>query len=217
MAFNKSPKAFFGPGYALVDSKIQIPTNDHAGTPAVFTITTPTLSTAYVFTVAAGHNLRPGDKVTLSSTVALPASFLPDTVYYVVNVTTSLTAANSSATVFYLSASKGGSPKLLRGANEVDAADIGSGVYTVTTLSSLAETTDAEADPTAITGDSRKIMFGIIDMFDRKYRNIPIADRPSKVSITRADSTNNDTGEITKSYTIRFTTIPTGIELSDEP
>lgn len=71
----------------------------------------------------------------------------------------------------------------------------------------LAKLTDAGADPT--TGDARKIYFALCEQAYNWFNNLPKADRPKKLNITRAVNIARD-GTVTNSYTLRFTLTPPG-------
>lgn len=82
------------------------------------------------------------------------------------------------------------------------------------THKTLAGLTDAEADPT--TGDSRKVAFEIMEALYQAWLAVPTADRPTKMSVARSSSVNEETGVISRYYTFRFDVEPTGVEVSDE-
>lgn len=79
----------------------------------------------------------------------------------------------------------------------------------------LTELTDAEA--AASTGDVRKVIFAICEQLFYKYNSIAVADRPTKLSITKSASLNSATKEIANTYTIRITTSVVTQEVADEP
>jgi hypothetical protein len=64
----------------------------------------------------------------------------------------------------------------------------------------LAQLTDVEAHAT--TGDFRKIVFAIMEMLAVKWEATAVADRPTKLSITKSSSLNSQTGAITNAYTV---------------
>lgn len=81
-------------------------------------------------------------------------------------------------------------------------------------IASVPELTAAEAD--AVTGDSRKIQYALIDTFYQWYIALAVADRPSKLSISRSTFDNNTTGDLQRNYTFSFQLTPTGIDVSSE-
>lgn len=81
-------------------------------------------------------------------------------------------------------------------------------------ISSLPELDASEAD--AMTGDSRKIIYALLEQLNTWYSGLAAADRPTKLSVNRSSSVSESTGEITRNYFIQITTTPTGIEVSDE-
>lgn len=199
MAFNQAPIKFFGPGYARTSSEIKFPTADFADiTVGTFTC----VAASAVLAISADHNLKVGDKVELSTSAAdLPEPFAAATVYFVVGLGTS-----PSTTSLTLSLTKGGAA--------IAATDAGTGVHTMVAKAPLHDVIDAEAHAT--TGDSRKIIFGFMELFYRKFIGTPPADRPAKLSITRGSGSNDVTGNITRTYTVTIVTTPTAIEVSDE-
>lgn len=84
-------------------------------------------------------------------------------------------------------------------------------------LASLPELTAAEAD--AASGDIRKILYALLEKLHAVYAALPVADRPSRMTIARSSSVNDTTGDITRQYTITLVTEPVagGIEVKDEP
>ena len=194
MAFDDSPQAFFGPGYSLASNTIKFPTSDIADiTVGTFTAdgTTATL------TVSADHNLKVGDKVSLSSSTTLPAPFTA-TDYFVVSV--------PSSTELTLS--------LTRSGTAVVSTDTGTGTHTIKALGTLQELTDAEAN--ASTGDWRKIVFALMELLYSKFNNTPTADRPANVTVAKSVSPNVSTGIDTVYYNITVKTISSGSEVNPE-
>lgn len=194
MPFDDSPQAFFGPGYALASSEVKLPTSDIAD----ITIGTFTCDgTTATITVSTDHNLKVGDKVSLSTTTTLPAPFTASD-YFVVSAPTSTTLTLATS----------------RGGTAVVSTDTGTGTHTIKALGTLQELTDTEAN--ASTGDWRKIVYAIMEMLYQKYLNTPSADRPSRVTISRSSSTNEQTGRMTRNYTVSIVTDIAGVEVSAE-
>lgn len=69
-------------------------------------------------------------------------------------------------------------------------------------IASLPNLTAEEAD--AVTGDIRKIAFALVDQLFVAYNALPVADRPTKVRITRATSVDDSTGLIRRTYAFEF-------------
>ena len=181
MAFDDSPKVFFGNDFAAAGNAISFNTSDAADvTVGTFTVVGDT--TAQV-TVSATHNLRVGDLVALSTSGTLPAGFSPGD-YYVVAV--------DSTTVIQLSATIGGTP--------IAATDTGTGTHTISALSVLRDLDDADAHAT--TGDSRTVIYALMEMIYQKYSNTPADDRAGQISVGRASRANNATGALTRTYTV---------------
>jgi hypothetical protein len=74
--------------------------------------------------------------------------------------------------------------------------------------------TDAEAD--AATGDSRRILFGLLQDMYTRFNAIDAADRPGKMQFLRSTSVNDVTQLGTVTFTIRFTTGDVVTEVADE-
>lgn len=81
-------------------------------------------------------------------------------------------------------------------------------------IASVPELTAAEAD--AVTGDSRKIIFALCEKFYQWYNALASADRPTRLTIIRGNSTNESTGRVTRTYTFQFVTAIGSIEVVDE-
>ena len=74
--------------------------------------------------------------------------------------------------------------------------------------------TDAEANAT--TGDSRRILFGLLQDMYTRFNTIDAADRPTKMTFLRSTSVNDITQQGTVTFTIRFTTGDVVTEVADE-
>ena len=79
----------------------------------------------------------------------------------------------------------------------------------------LPELTDEEAN--AITGDARKVIYALAEAFYAKYNSLVAADRPAQMQIYRSTSSNDITGETTRTYTLVFKVTPTGMDVAAEP
>lgn len=82
-------------------------------------------------------------------------------------------------------------------------------------IASFAQLLADEAHTT--TGDNRKMLFAFIERFWQWYNGLAVADRPTKVTIARSSSTNDQTGVVRRTYTFTFDTEVSGIEVADEP
>ena len=84
-------------------------------------------------------------------------------------------------------------------------------------IATFPEMTAAEAD--AATGDIRKILYALLEKLYAVWAALAVADRPSRMTMSRSTSVNDTTGEITRQYVITLVTAPVagGIEVEDEP
>ena len=78
-----------------------------------------------------------------------------------------------------------------------------------------ASVSDAEAH--ASTGNYRNIMYGLLEDMYTRFNALITADRPTKMTFTRATSVNDSTQTGTVAFTVRFTTDDLNGEVSDEP
>lgn len=91
-----------------------------------------------------------------------------------------------------------------------------------TTVEALPQVDATEANAT--TGDVRRLIFGIIDGLYAKWlirvaaaAAAPTTDPlPTKMTIYKSTSTNDSTGEVTRTYTFQFKTTVTGEEVAEE-
>lgn len=74
--------------------------------------------------------------------------------------------------------------------------------------------TDAEANAT--TGDSRRILFGLLQDMYARFNAIGAADRPVKMQFLRSTSVNDVTQQGSVTFTIRFITGDVVTEVADE-
>jgi len=81
-------------------------------------------------------------------------------------------------------------------------------------IASLPQLTAAEADAT--TGDIRKIVFALVDALQQAYAGLAAADKPSKLTITRATSVNDTDGTIRRTYSFEFELEAVAEEVADE-
>jgi hypothetical protein len=70
-------------------------------------------------------------------------------------------------------------------------------------IASVPELTAAEAD--AVTGDSRKVIFALMERFYAWYNGLATADKPTKMTISRSTGINDSTGIMTKTFALTFT------------
>jgi len=68
------------------------------------------------------------------------------------------------------------------------------------------------------TGDIRKILLRLMELFYKRYNNIPVADRPGKMTITRSmrEDTLSTTGEYVRDFTVSFRTTVGTVEVAGE-
>lgn len=83
-------------------------------------------------------------------------------------------------------------------------------------IANVPELTATEADEDPTVGDSRKLIFALMERFFQWYQAIPSGDRPTRLTITRSDFSDPSTGQITKTYAVQVVTVPTGIEVVAE-
>ena len=68
----------------------------------------------------------------------------------------------------------------------------------------------------AATGDIRDILYSLCEHIYTAYSNMATGDRPAKMTISRAQSINNSTNLLTKTYTFQFVCDPSGIDVAAE-
>jgi len=198
MSFNSAPTSFFGAAYALASSAISLPTATGTTGVTVGTTFTGSASTNRL-TTATAHGLLVGDRVRLvAGTGALPTGLSAATDYYV--------QAVPSTTTLTLAATRGGAL--------IDITVDGGTDHLLKSMGPLDELTDTEAHAT--TGDWRKIVFALMELLYLKWTGLATADRPGKIKITRRQTINNTSGNITYYYTVSITTTPSGIEVASE-
>jgi hypothetical protein len=69
-------------------------------------------------------------------------------------------------------------------------------------LSAFAELTSAEVN--ASTGDSRKIIYGMLERFYAYYNGLAAEDRPAKMTLSKTNSALNASNQVTTDYSARF-------------
>lgn len=74
--------------------------------------------------------------------------------------------------------------------------------------------TDAEANAT--TGDSRKILYGLLQDIYSRYMAIAASDKPTKMTMARTTNVNDAAQSATVTFTIRFTTDDVTTEVAAE-
>jgi hypothetical protein len=84
--------------------------------------------------------------------------------------------------------------------------------FTIGAGNLLVDITAAEADP--LTGDYRKVLYGIFNNLFGKYDAIPAASRPVEMALTR--STTEVNSVLTRNYSARFNLDGT-FEVAPEP
>jgi len=80
---------------------------------------------------------------------------------------------------------------------------------------SLPEVSTAEAHVSD--GDSRKVLYGLLAQAFDWYNGLATADRPAQLQIFRSTGAPNDiTGNITRTFTVRFVLSTGDLEVADE-
>ena len=79
----------------------------------------------------------------------------------------------------------------------------------------FAELDSTECD--AVTGDIRKIYFGLADGIFDSWNDTEAANRPEQMTISKSVYTDTNTNTTTNTYTLRFVTEITGQEVAPEP
>lgn len=82
------------------------------------------------------------------------------------------------------------------------------------TNKTLTELTDVEAHAT--TGDARKVIYAIAEAIYAKFNSLAAADKPTAMQVYRSTSTNDITGEITRTYTMVFKVEAVGMDVAPE-
>lgn len=200
MPLNKLPVSFFGVDYSAASGNISFGTASKSSGATAATVSAAPVSNVLI-TVDA-HTLKPGDAVKFSGSAI--GGITTGNTYYV--KTTDLVSGVLKKLT--LSETVGGAELALSGG--------GSGTTTVLALGSLNDLTDTEADPTAVGGDWRRVVAGVMDMFYRKWAGTPTTDRPSKISLNRSTVVDPVTGEVVHTYTCRVVNAPAVLEVADE-
>ena len=81
-------------------------------------------------------------------------------------------------------------------------------------IASVPELTAAEAD--ADTGNINKVVFALCEKLYANFNALPLADRPTKMTVYRSTSTNDQTGVTTKTFQFQFEVAITGQEVAEE-
>ena len=83
-------------------------------------------------------------------------------------------------------------------------------------LASVPELTAAEAD--AATGDSRKIVYALLERFAAWYSALPTADKPGRLVINRGNAFESSPGLFTRTFSFQFILDSTDpLDVADEP
>ena len=77
-------------------------------------------------------------------------------------------------------------------------------------IADFSELTSAEANAT--TGDSRKILFALLEGVFNRYSALGDTDESNKMKVTRSRNLNAD-GTITSNYNLTFTLSATGLDV----
>lgn len=83
------------------------------------------------------------------------------------------------------------------------------------TLSDYASVDSSEADPS--TGDTRRVLYGLLQDVYSRWASIETEDRPTKMTITRTTNVNDTAKSAVVTFTVRFTTDDIVTEVADEP
>lgn len=191
MAFSKVPSAFFGAGYSLASNAISFLTATEAATYTVVGTTFQGEADDNTLTTAAPHGLRVGDRVRVAVGTTLPTGLAAATDYFVKTVV--------STTMVTLSATYGGAA--------IDLTTDGTADNTLRLMTApLDDLTDTDANAT--TGDWRKIIVGVMEMFYKKWIRTPSVDRSTKLTVAKSTGVSGVNTVIT--YTVRVTlaTVP---------
>jgi hypothetical protein len=82
-------------------------------------------------------------------------------------------------------------------------------------ISGIPELSAAEAD--AASGDSRKLIWALIDHLCTVYTSLASASRPSKMRLQRSyGQVDPATGNFTANYSMSFNLTASGLEMADE-
>jgi len=81
-------------------------------------------------------------------------------------------------------------------------------------IASFPELTAAEAD--AATGDIRKILFAVLTRIYAVWAALSLDDRPGKMRITRSDDMDDASGQMTRTFAVRFHLSGTSQDVADE-
>lgn len=190
-----TPAEFFGADYSLASSEISLGITSKS-TAAVGT--TFGCSVADTLTFAGAHGLVVGDRIQVNEVTTLPTGLTDAAEYYVKSVPTSTTVTLA--------------PTMTLATTVAITAD-GTSDNTADLLGTLKQVSADEANAT--TGDVRKLIYGIVDEFQRRFDNVPSADRPTNMTISKGISENAD-GSFVRVYTFRFTLDSGGFEVAAE-
>lgn len=93
------------------------------------------------------------------------------------------------------------------------------GKIELSTEALLKELTESDANET--NGDFRKVLSAIVEglylQYNDKYTKLPVDSRPTRMVFTRAIHADQSTGDLTRSYNIRFELQAGSISLANEP
>lgn len=81
-------------------------------------------------------------------------------------------------------------------------------------IASFPELTAAEAD--GATGDIRKIVWAITEKLYQEFNSRAVADRPTKMNITKSSSINTTTNVVTNTFVFTFQTAVSTQEVVNE-
>ena len=199
MAYNPLPRSFFGVDYSASTGNITLGTLGKTSGAIAASFTAAPV--ANVITTTGYHFLKPGDAIQFS---VAASPFSVGTTYFVKTVGESVVGAGFNRLT--VSATAGGA--------ELTATTAPQTASTISALGLLYEVSDVEAAP--LTGDWRKVISGLMEMLFRRWTGIPLADRPAKLTVSRASSVDPTTLEVVLTYTVRVVNAPAALEVAGE-
>ncbi len=81
-------------------------------------------------------------------------------------------------------------------------------------IAGFPELTSGEADAT--TGDSRKVLYAVLDKVQKAIAALPDADKPVRLNVTRSTTAPNAANQFVVSFNVAFTLSAAGADVADE-
>lgn len=81
-------------------------------------------------------------------------------------------------------------------------------------IAGFSELTSAEAD--ASTGDSRKVLYAVLDKVNKAVAALPDADKPTRLVVSRSATSPNAQNEFQVTFAVSFTLSAAGADVADE-